>query len=287
MTEREHIARYLQGKLAGNELVKFNLRQARDEAFRKEVETERLLHESILKDKQQFEAAGDKRTASAGVNKWWFFMALLFVACISFYFYQNATSPANSIETDSGPSEEKAKEELPEPLDTEEIKTDDRKEKPASPEEQTEPVKTIPPTKKEDPKQPRVFASNFTVNPLLEEVINNTGVRGNGLRLNLKEPAPAAKLPLSEQSVLLRFTGTATSNMEDSPVRLLFFSNKKADYEQWKPIFESAIVLQPENDGFIFSFEKETELGPGLYYYIFEDVNEERYLLAGKLEIGN
>ena len=286
MTQKEHIARYLQSKLTGNELVKFNLRLARDEAFRKEVAAERLIHESILKDKQLFEAGQDKGKLSIERKKWGPLLTIVILAGISFYFYRNTTKPAPPIETVTEPATDVPKEERAVPPVIEGAEPEEREKESAPPKKQTPPANTNPPAK-EEPKHARVYAANFTVNPQLEEEIANTGVRGNGLRLNLTQPAPTAQLSMAGHSVTLSFAGTATSSANDNPVRLLFFSNKKEDYEQWQPIFESTVTLQPNNGGFAFSFEKTIELEPGLYYYIFEDMNEERYLVVGKLEIGN
>ena len=286
MNTKDHISRYFQGGLTEAERVQFNLRLAKDEQFRKEVAAERLLHEAILKDRQAFEGGRATALKPSVWKRWLPLLAILIVAGIGFFVFNNKATeqplqeeiiePLPQTPTEKPTIKEEA---LPKP------KTDEPSDiKPPQKKQTSPPQKKKTPTKT-TPQHPPVYAANFTVNPLLEEAMATTGVRGNNLQLELEQPKKEAAISLEEGIAHLSFSGTATSGSDDNAVRLLLFSNKKTDYEQWQPIFEKEVVLEKSGDGFVFSLEQDIEIVPGLYYYIFEDVNEEAYLMIGKITI--
>ena len=93
------------------------------------------------------------------------------------------------------------------------------------------------------------------------------------------------KWKYDEKGVDIQFKGTVATDGAAANLRILLFTNKQADYEQWQAVWESPISLQRENEDWQFDISALLNLEPGLYYYLFENIEEEAIVKAGKVEV--
>lgn len=131
-------------------------------------------------------------------------------------------------------------------------------------------------------------------NPFLEAYIEQE-LREGPYRIDLTYPRNEARLSRqSDGTHLFRLAGSLTVNQaqpaaeEDDalPVfRLHFFSNKPADYENFRPVFSEDISLQVEGNRYVFQLSHPEELDPGLYYFLIEGVEDREVFYVGKVSV--
>jgi len=161
------------------------------------------------------------------------------------------------------------------------------KEKPASPEPEAVPIEMpkVYPDTIQTPKKAAPIAkadpARFKPNPSLEAFVNSK-VRSESIAVKMSRPINGQRVRTNEKStVQIRFTGTIL-NLEDQASRkfmLTFFDNKNAN----KPVLELLLPVKKDSkNGLMFDFKPQLKLGPGLYYFTIEAVDQGEILYAGK-----
>ena len=132
----------------------------------------------------------------------------------------------------------------------------------------------------------RPIATNFEPNPLLEEEMKDL-LRGGSIEIELELPEENAQFNLSNDKVDFHFKGTikTSEELDDNSIKLYLFSNRVVDFQNWNPVLETPLELKNDREAYYFSKILSPKLTPGLYYYLFEDTQEESYLKIGKVYI--
>lgn len=292
----EKIEDFLAGRLKGKELEEFKKQLETDGELISEVNMHKELTDFLpATPKNQFrntlsgirdtvDTPAVRKDDSLNGKKWWLGIGLILIIGIgSLFFFDNKPEVQAEIDDNSNPilnQEEKASD-IPPAAELEDSK------KEVVPEStKKEPVKTPTETRQKPIKKPRPIAADFSVNPLIEAEMGDL-VRGSKIEVLLENPSGDAKWSLSKGNASINFTGVLDTDeaLANIAVRLLLFDNKKETYENWQPVWEQEVDLKEVDGKFQFSIIENLKLKPGLYYYIFEDVNEEMYLKIGKARI--
>lgn len=269
---KEHhvVERFVLNQLTEEEHNAFLVYQLMNPAVRKEVQEMRAIGKNFRTQKNL--ATVSKLAKANNYKKW--LLGLLAISIISFVLiWQFPFSPSSEAPTTESTeiippsisSEEKTETVPPENI------------APAAPKKET--PKTNPPTKtpkQKLPKKPRpIAAADLAPNPMLETIIG-LQYRGSDVEFEMQTPQKDFQVKSSNGRVALSFSGkliTDESEITDD-FQLLLFSNKKVDFEEFKPLIAQEITLEKSAEGgFSFQLEAALVLNPGLYYYMIEDVN--------------
>ena len=252
--EKNNINRYLRGEMEEAELTKFTLRLLKDSEFRKEVEAERLLHETILQDRQKFNGSSPK---SSGRNKWFplLIIAILLIGGGLFFFSNTSTTAEKKI---VNPVKEFPEEKpILENKNLQETNIDETEDIPKTKETTSKKTESLPekkplPQKIEQPTRIK-FAANFETNPLMENYLNQ--VRGNNLEVT--SPPRSTKFSLERGKLNFQLNGYLQSNgtLPEEIISFLLFSNKKADYLNFKPLLSEELVFEKNESEEQLDFE--------------------------------
>ena len=296
------IESWLAGTLKGQEKADFEQKMQADKAFAQEVKAYQDMQEFMASSpRNQFRSALEDirnevseelpHAASNERSKYnqlaWVGLILIGITLVLAYLF---------IGQNQKKEEPKELTDIVETLDTnqttEDTKIIEEKKLPAVPPREEAPKpksksKSEQKTKSEKestkPKDLGPIATNFDPNPLIEAEMSDM-VRGTGMSLSLTTPVDKQEIKLVDGKAQFSFEGTIISNRTIAPpsIRLLLFSNKKEDYENWTPVWQTSLDLgAAENTSFPFAIQQSLELPQGLYYYIFEDELEAEYLKIG------
>lgn len=277
------IERYLLGQLEGEELDKFSLQLMRDSKLQEEVNANRLLYKTVWKSAR----AGGPSFLKKNRNRILWMSVLIFSMVALYLFLPKEPGLVEQSEIPEIPSSSEAATqkggELP-ASDLENSKIDNTQ-SPSVDKPQTPPInpeKGLAEPRTEKPK--KVFAANFEENPLLEN-LKSEMVRGENLKLLLNEYA--VEISHATTGIELPFSGRieTDNNSTEPTIRLYIFDNKEANYKNFKPVWKKDLALEKVEGGFQFSVKDKIIVDPGLYYVIFEDVEEVENLWIGKLII--
>ena len=277
---KEHsvIERYLIGQLTKEELDQFSFLLMKDKALQKEVQANRLLFKTLWKANQ---VAGNTKDRSKPFNWRIGLGLLLFVAAIGLFIWllpqrdnpTQKTSPVlDSLEQSSTESDNTEAKNPPEPSDLpEENKAEEeRKEEIQIP--LVNEKKSVP------------IAANFEPNPLLEPYL--TAQRGAGIQVTT--PEKIAQYTLKEGVFTFQLIGNYAPESEqlEEIIQFYLFSNKKEDYEEFRPLesVELSFVKDATQNHYTFQWQKTLTLQPGLYYFLIEG-EESGLLYVGKFEL--
>ena len=262
----EKIEAYLAGQLEGEALEQFEKAVQSDPALAEEVALYRDMSTALEPSEEDalranLELLGKKHTdpesGKTPFFNWWIGAAIA-MAGLGVWWWK--TTPDQSpdlpvIEENSRPTE------IPETIVPPE--TQDQEKTPPVAENES------PENEREEPPQ---IAANFRPNAQLEALFDNQ-VRGEEYRFRVLEPTADANISDKAGKAMLLVSGIleASGDRVDAPFRVLLFSNKKGDYEHFKPILTRNLVFKKDSDGFRFSLNTQMSLPKGLYYYLIEN----------------
>lgn len=163
------------------------------------------------------------------------------------------------------------------PGDRQQTPPDTTRDQPATPPENQPPhgLKKMP------------MAGNFKPNGRLEDLVGSH-LRSGDYTFEMEQPDTFRPLKWQGAKSTVQFSGVLHT---DSPggnlpaFRLLLFSNKPSDYENFHSLYSSPLQFEPEGKAFRFRLQARTGLAPGLYYYLIEDMNTGAVHYAGKFRL--
>lgn len=155
--------------------------------------------------------------------------------------------------------------------------------------ERNAPQATAPPKASDTAFEPaqRLVAARFEPNPRLESLLG-TQFRGDACRFRLDEPRANGQLVKKAGSAVFRLSGTIETNAETAalpPFRVLLFSNRPSDYEQFQPLFLQDLPVEKTGASPRFRLDKALKLPPGLYYFLIEDPDTGMLYHVGKVTL--
>jgi|GEM_PF-4011887 len=266
------VERYLTNQLEKEELEEFSCRLMKDTDLQKKVEANRLLFKLLWKTQQE---AVSTRQAS---SRWtWqrlltIVMALVLLVSLSLWLGRKGetmpTSPPSKTVPLEQPTGENQTETTPSPLNNKEkLPTSEEVEEESLPEEEPKPVP---------------FAANFEPNPLLEGYFTS---RRGGV-INVTQPSQVTQFTREAGRFVFHLEGKLELEREGEIVLLYFFTNKRADYEEFSPLESAELTLEKTGaaGSFSFQWQKTLEWTSGLYYYLLEG-EESGLLYVGKFEL--
>lgn len=276
----ENIEAYVAGEMNEKESVIFQQQVLVDEALKNDLKAYQEMQNFLSSSKKnQFRNTLENIRATTTPDDlkkkstYWIGGVLSLLALILFVIF--LLRPKKSIQnTIPTPLQEQVRE--PTPENTEDVKS-------------IEPKEITPPSSKKSPieneKKPQVqnraiASANYEVNPLLEVEIRDQ-FRGGEIEIELIQPLSNATY-MPQQNI--QFSGKIETDyeLEELDFRLLLFTNKIVDYQSFAPVWESVISI---SEDFTFTVMNNDKLTEGLYYYIIEDLNEEKILKVGKLNV--
>lgn len=282
--ENNIIDQYLRQELADDERQAFRVALLFDEELRQEVEDTRLLF-------QQLQGTASALTSPQSKN-WlkWLLGALALGIILSLGYWMPASwfeqEPAPSMTT---PMDSSKMEGPSQRIPTKEVETQPEKDR--VPEEA--PASTLPKAspkpkaklKKTEPSQP-IAAADSKPHPYLDQ-FTKAGFRSNGSTVRIRSPKMGQILPLKNGKIELHIEGTLA--LEEAPDEERFvirlFSNKKADFDDFKPLFSGYPTLRAKGAEYELYLSQTLELSPGLYYFILEDNAIEDMIYVGKIKV--
>jgi len=270
---QELIEQYLLGQLEGEPLQDFTLQLMRDQQLQKEVDAHRILIKSLWKNTTPSSTTKTDKPSN-NIRKWGLLILGLAIVAIFTYWFSssNDQNKGTTSEQTLPNTEEKNISPPAEIIDTPVII--EQEEAPQDSPEESQPQNNQ--KEQEAPISPPPIAANFDPNPALENYFGQ--LRGGELEIN--NPTQISTLTLDNGKVNFQLAGTFTAD-EEEVLTIHFFSNKKEDYEQFRPIVSEQLPLG-ENDE--IEWKKEFELIKGLYYYQIEGENS-GLLYVGKVEV--
>ena len=274
--DNEVIERYLLGQLSDDERQAFRVALLFDENLRQEVEDTRLLHQHI----QQLKTA--KKQPKLKKIIWWLIGSLLMISIATVAYFMNKNNfiqkQENTPETIETPQKtikettEPATDDLPKIEETEE-------------ENQPEIEPFVPEKKGTTPKkssQP-IAAADTKTHPYLDQFTTG-GFRNNEVKITVNSPKLSEKLTAENGKINLNIK--AILSLDKMPEKERFvvrlFSNKKADFDNFKPILSANPTISKSDDYYNLSFNAIVPLPKGLYYFIIEDNEIEDMIYVGK-----
>lgn len=279
INENEVIERYLLGKLSDDERQKFRVALLFDKELQQEVEDTRLLHQHIqlLKTK--------KYTNKKSPFKGWI-IGILFLICIGVVFYFINKNKINQQKNTPVVIENSQKN--IDPIIKEKINptTDDllnqEEEKEVKKELIIEPF--IPKKKEIKTKvSPPIAEAKTEENLYLEQFIDGN-FRNNEVKIEVRSPKIEETLLLKNGQINLNIKGiVALDKMpEKNQFFIRLFSNKKADFDDFKPLLSANPTINESENKYELSFNALISLPKGSYYFIIEDNEIEDMIYVGK-----
>lgn len=277
--DNEVIERYLLGQLSDDERQAFRVALLFDENLRQEVEDTRLLHQHI----QQLKTA--KKQPKSKKIIWWLIGSLLMISIATVAYFMNKNNliqkQENTPETIETP--QKTIKETTEPATDELLKEEQIEEKKEENQLEIEPF--VPEKKGTTPKkssQP-IAAVDTETHPYLDQFTTG-GFRNNEVKITVNSPKLSEKLTAENGKINLNIK--AILSLDKMPEKERFvvrlFSNKKADFDNFKPILSANPTISKSDDYYNLSFNAIVPLPKGLYYFIIEDNEIEDMIYVGK-----
>lgn len=290
-TKYTRIEDFLAGKLQGEALTQFEQEMESDPGLAEEVALLRDMSTLLPPSgedalRANLAVLGERYLPSEPVKnktrKWWWMMAaaVLLIAFLAWWFWAFATDVPPVL-----PSNVPAEQETPRPPVANETDTKLPAENSQSPQTPTSPDANSPKKQKESTD---LFASNFQPNPNLELLLDNQ-FRGDEYAFRITQPVANAPLKLKNGRANFLLSGVLETDAKkvDAPFRVLLFSNKTADYENFKFLFGKNLTFEKDGNVFRFHVEEPLNLSPGLYYYLIEAEDSGMLFHVGKIKVQN
>lgn len=290
----QKIQRYLDKELTGKELEDFKKALKSNKNLAQEVTLQKDMAE-LLADSPENELRKNLQMLSAQVDedpsKTGFpFKHLLWIIPIAlvagwFFFSSRNATPTETVIIPPINKEE------PQPIETKpENNASPAKETSQEKEESTvpeRPTQNDQPKKKEAAPSPRPIAANFEPNPSIEFLISNN-LRASDFEFTVEKKQDNIKLSAPSNPFKFQFAATIKSeqDLSEQDFKLHLFSNKKADFENFQTLSTFGLPLEVQTDNtYQFELQQTLNLPPGLYYYIIEDLAEEKIYFVEKFEV--
>ena len=90
-----------------------------------------------------------------------------------------------------------------------------------------------------------------------------------------------------ETKIPIVFTGELVGGKGSDfpPIQFYLFNNKEEDYNNWKAVWTQELEINTQDENYEFEVKENLDLSPGLYYFLFEDVDENEFLKIGKFSV--
>lgn len=277
--DNEVIERYLLGRLSDDERQEFRVALLFDESLRQEVEDTRLLHQHI----QQLKTA-TKQPKSKKII-WWLIGSLLMISIAMVAYFGNKNNLVKKQENTPTTIEtpQKTIKKTTEPATDELLKKDQIEKKKEENQLEIEPF--VPEKKETTPQKssPPIAAADTKTHPYLDQFTTG-GFRNNEVKITVNSPKINEKLTAENGNINLDIK--AVLSLDKTPEKERFvvrlFSNKKADFDNFKPILSYNPTISESGKDYNLSFNAILPLPKGLYYFIIEDNEKEDMIYVGK-----
>jgi hypothetical protein len=300
----DRIQRYLDQEMSVEEARAFEGAMAEDEALAKEVALNRdmqaMLGKSpeneLLTNLEILSGEVEDIPSSSGTS-WrpllWFIPVVLFIGWLVFapgsdndqesQVQTPVEQPENVPSLDESTSPEEA------PIQEEETEEVEAKKEvtPVPPDEAKKPEIPTKPIKKQTQKSQPIAAADFEPNPSLDFLIANN-VRNIETVLTVQQQQQDIKLAKAGDEVPFELKAQFESevNLSDKNFKLHLFSNKKADFDNFEPMFTFDLSLLPGDENiYKVAISQNLNIQPGLYYYLIEDYETEKIYYVEKFEV--
>ena len=277
-TQSDRIEQYLRNTMTEEEKSAFQFELMQDKNLREEVKAMRIVQKTVIAESRQKAATGFNYRPLA-------YAAAVLLLLGAFFFLSKKSD--DRIADDVPPKETETLPITPNDTSTEEegIVVEEKEEKKLE-DVINEGVKNKKEAVKEKPIQQIALADpiDLVPNPLFEQM--TTGVRGGDIEIKAISPVKDAVLTWQEGAFVLPFRGIVNTDDEAAPtLNLLIFSNKKADFEEWKYLEKVSLKIEKSAAGFRYSARPKLNVKRGLYYYLIENEDTEEPVLTGKFEV--
>lgn len=281
--DNEVIERYLLGQISDNERQEFRVALLFDESLRQEVEDTRLLHQHI----QQLKMA--KKQPKPKKIIWWLIGSLLMISIATVAYFANKNKFVKKQENTPSTIEMPPKtiKKITESATDELLKEEQIEEKKEENQLEIEPF--VPEKKVTTPKKssPPIAAADTKTHPYLDQFVTG-GFRNNQVKITVNSPKINEKLTAENGKINLNIK--AVLSLDKTPEKERFvvrlFSNKKADFDNFKPILSDNPTISESDNQYNLSFNAIVPLPKGLYYFIIEDNEKEDMIYVGKFLVG-
>lgn len=299
------IQKYIDGELYGDALRIFEAEMAANPALAEEVALHRdmevFFSETPENDlRKNLQTLGERvQIADVGAEKqektkpgskkyWWWLLPV--VVLLGWQIYNSQTTTIDAA--DALPSEYEE--------DVESNETEEKKDTttimgspPDTLEKEEEPpiiddreYATFEPPKSPE-ENPQLIAANFEPNPSLELLIGNN-LRDNELEIELKQKQQNIQLSSSKAATPIRFSLLLRSkeDMSKKSLQWHLFSNDKTAYSNFLSIVSDKVEVRKNGeDLYEVDVQKRVILEEGLYYYLLENVEVEKFYFVEKFEV--
>lgn len=278
------VERYLRQELTDEERQAFRVALLFDEGLQQEVEETRFLFQNLQRLK-----VPNEETKTAKPKPWfgWLMGALAVVAFVGFVYLINRSGDETKAKPSMEIPVESSKRETPiQAAPTQEVETAPEEEptvQPAEPQEKSE--KTSPRPKAPQSPQP-IAKADTSVHPYLDQFTRGS-LRSNESSLSIRSPKIGETLPSENEKIKLSVQGILS--IDEAPERERFiirlFSNKEADFYDFKPIFSIRPSFRKSGNDYEMSSDTLVSLAAGLYYFTVEDKETEDMIYVGKVRV--
>ena len=266
---QDRIERYLRGRMTEAERADFQTDLLFDADLKRDLAATRTLQKTLR-------ARQPKPPRRGGAI--WFAAILLLVGLLGIGFWsrgvgsdvRGATDSTGAPGTESSvvlPLERDSIRKLPTDADTTNVRD-------------TPPIDPTPPRAEPSEAEERTDPPiAYAPNPALEGAA--VGLL-RGLDYTLRLVAPDERLRANDPLV---FSGTVGTQDDAPALELHLLSNRPADYQNRNYLRSLPLELRPTSSGYRFGQRLEMDLEDGRYYWLLEDVNEERTIRVGWFEV--
>lgn len=298
--KQQRIQKYLDGAMSREEQAGFEDKLKADKDLAQEVSLQKDMQELLADSPEnalrknlerlnvEFEEKPDQ--PSNKLNRLLWLLPLLLLA--GWWYFANPVAQNKSDEettetvTQTAPEETKSSQddEVPIPESLPETEPESREPKQTK---QENLQKNRQKPSSENPKSSRPIAANYDPNPSLDFLINNN-LRDNTYELSISRKQENVTLLRQDEEFQfwLAIIIKSGQNLIAKDIKLHLFSNKKADFEDFRPLTTDDLALESSSEGtYLINFQKTMHLAPGLYYYLIEDLGEEQIYLVEKFEV--
>jgi hypothetical protein len=282
--ENEIIERYLLGKLSDDERQKFRVALLFDKNLQQEVEDTRLLQQQIQLLKTTKSLAKKQSFTPWIIGG----LLLLFIVIVSYFINKNIISQEEKIPT----TIEKPQKTIESTIESIIKSTIEESTKPATDDllkqEEQQPIVEpfIPNQKVKKPPQSSqpIAEAEIEKSSYLEQFIDGN-FRNNEVRIQVRSPKVGETLLLKNGAINLDIKAILSLDKMPEKERFVIrlFSNKKVDFDNFKPILSANPTISKSGNNYELSFNAIVPLPKGLYYYIIEDNDVEDMIYAGKV----
>jgi hypothetical protein len=282
--ENEIIERYLLGKLSDDERQKFRVALLFDKNLQQEVEDTRLLQQQIQLLKTTKSLAKKQSFTPWIIGG----LLLLFIVIVSYFINKNIISQEEKIPT----TIEKPQKTIESTIESTIKSTIEESTKPATDDllkqEEQQPIVEpfIPNQKVKKPPQSSqpIAEAEIEKSSYLEQFIDGN-FRNNEVRIQVRSPKVGETLLLKNGAINLDIKAILSLDKMPEKERFVIrlFSNKKVDFDNFKPILSANPTISKSGNNYELSFNAIVPLPKGLYYYIIEDNDVEDMIYAGKV----